>query len=221
MEEYKRYTIELILGPDFQGMYSAFIPGDKERTLIETNWFNIENESEKENAHEEIKCMIDTCLGSKVTHDELLAELAQLIIGAYNGSYKPPIIHAENPMYVRHSLKGYSCIVTEGGENIISTDESINEFVERVFLILAGNTEVKWNRVCTSDAVKHALNKHFGMEVELSNVGYAHKFDVFGIPTLPIKPTIWAKRVADDAAFKEMEDKGFTYFERDLWEITL
>lgn len=153
--------------------------------------------------------------------DERLANIAQLIIEAYNGSYKPPIILAGVPMYVKHTPKGYSLITSERGERVETTDEHINDFVEHVFLVLAGNTDVKWTKINTSDAVKNALNKHYGMEVELSNVGYDHKFDMFGIPELPIKPTIWAKRTVDDTAFKEMEDKGFTYFERNLWGIEL
>ena len=154
--------------------------------------------------------------------DERLANIAQLIIGAYNGSYKPPIIRAGMPMYVKHTPEGYSLITSECGERVETSDKHINDFVEHVFLVLAGDTSVTWTKIVnTSAAVKNALNKHFGMEVELSNVGYDHKFDMFGIPELPIKPTIWAKRVIDETAFKEMEDKGFTYFERNLWGIEL
>ena len=65
MEDYKGYTINLTLGQKFQGMYSAFVPGNKERTLVETHWFNVENESKKEDALREIKEMIDICISMK------------------------------------------------------------------------------------------------------------------------------------------------------------
>ena len=164
-------------------------------------------------------------------NDKLLAEIAKLIVWAYNGERKPHIIPHEkevSPPYYRwkHSPLGYSLIISEtedfGSAKILTTNEHINDFVEHVFLVLVGDTSVEWTKIVnTSDAVKYALNKHFGMEVELSNIGYDHKFDTFGVPKLPIKPTIWANRIIDDTAFKEMEEKGFTYFERDLWEIEL
>lgn len=159
------------------------------------------------------------------SRDAQLANIAQLIIGAYNGSYKPPIIRADVPMYVKHTPEGYSLITSERGERVETTDEHINDFVEHVFLVLAGKTDIEWNKVYISEAVKHALKKHFGMEVELSNVGHAHKVDSFGIPEPPIKPTIWVVHdVQVDYYMREiLLREGFKCYSngRETWGLEL
>lgn len=166
--------------------------------------------------------------------DEKLSEIALTIIEAYNGSYKPHIFpamdfHNDDVAYydIIHTDEGYSLMFTKAEhynpsrKRVVATDTNISDFLEHVFLVLGGSTSVKWAQVYTSDAVKQALNRHFDMEVELSNVGPEHKFDVMGMTELPITPTIWAKRKVEDTAFKEMEEKGFCYFDRDLWVIEL
>lgn len=62
MEEYRGYTINLVLGKSFQGMYEAYVPEDRRRTLVESCWFNLEDAAGKQNAYTEIKEMIDICL---------------------------------------------------------------------------------------------------------------------------------------------------------------
>ena len=151
--------------------------------------------------------------------DKHLSKIAELIIGAYNGSYKPPIIQAGVPMYVKHTPEGYSLITSDRGDRIETTDEYFSDFVEHVFLVLAGNTEVKWKWICESDAVTHALEKYFGIKVDLSYTGYyaALKSDV------ATHPTIWAAvdLKANPDAWTTMEEKGFDYFDRNIWMIEL
>lgn len=154
-------------------------------------------------------------------NDKLLAEIAQLIIDTYNASYQPSIIPSGNPRYVKHTPEGYSFIATDPKDTILTTTATINDFVEHVLRDLTGDTSAKWKEIYISDAVKNALNNHFAMKVDLSNIGPHHRFDAMGIPELPIHPTIWAKRTIDENAFKEMEEKGFCYFARDMWEIEL
>ncbi len=165
--------------------------------------------------------------------DRQLANIAQIIISAYNGSYKPHPIPKEKelapPYYMwKHSKVGYSLITSQtedfASPTVLVTDENINDFVEHVFLVLAGTTEVKWDKVYTSDAVKHALDKHFGMKVDLSNTGPNYETEgIFGTPKLPIRPTIWATvdLKANPDAWVTMEEKRFNYFDRNMWIIEL
>lgn len=163
--------------------------------------------------------------------DKQLSEIALTIIEAYNGSYKPHIFdglafhNSENYYDIKHTDEGYSLIYTKAEKQnpsrkrVSATDKYFSDFVEHVFLVLAGNTEVKWKDVCESDAVIHALGKHFGIKVDLSYTGYyaALKSDV------ATHPTIWATvdLKANPDAWTTMEEKGFDYFDRNIWMIEL
>lgn len=106
--------------------------------------------------------------------DKLLAEIAQVIVGAYNGSYKPHLIPKEKevaPPYYKwkHSSEGYSLVASETQDfeqsQVLTTDAYITDFIEHVFLVIAGNSSVKWEDVCKSSAVAHALEKYYESEV--------------------------------------------------------
>ena len=114
-------------------------------------------------------------LNYKMTEqDKELAEIAQVIVGAYNGSYKPHLIPKEReiaPPYYRwkHTSEGYSLISSETQDfehpQILTTDENMSDFIEHVFLILAGNPSVKWDDICKSDAVNRTLAKYNSKEI--------------------------------------------------------
>lgn len=146
--------------------------------------------------------------------DKLLAEIAGVIIAAYNGSYKPHII--SNPHYkVTHGQKGYSLI--EDSTELV-TDKRIDDFVEAVFYTLSGAT-VTWDKVWTSTAVKKGLERYFKVApIELTNASPTQDIDVNGEPMGLPEPTIWAVSGLDAT----LESKGFTRFNRtNLWTITL
>ncbi len=167
--------------------------------------------------------------------DKQLANIAQLIVGAYNGEQKPPVIPKEKeiaPPYYRwkHSTKGYSLLSSETEDfataSILVTDEHIYDFVEHVFLVLAGDTTVKWNKVYTSKAVLLALEKYFGMKVDLSNIGPEHETEgIFGTPKLPIRPTIWVEHniQVDDYKRDILLREGFKCYKHDkeMWGLVL
>ena len=147
--------------------------------------------------------------------DKLLAEIAGVIIAAYNGSYKPHII--SNPHYkVAHDQDGYSLIGAE--DSVIIADKRIDDFVEAVFSELSGAT-VTWDKVWTSTAVKKGLERYFGVApIELTNASPTQDIDVNGEPMGLPEPTIWAVSGLD----APLESKGFTRFNRtNLWTITL
>ena len=168
--------------------------------------------------------------------DKLLAEIAQVIVGAYNGSYKPHLIPKEKevgPPYYRwkHGSEGYSLISSETQDfehsQVLVTDERITDFIEHVFLVLAGNASVKWKNVCKSDAVNRALAKHFEMpditflRTEISNIGYKQYFNNLG--NAVSNPTIWITVDMNKSkdVWNVMELKGFTYLDRNLWYLEL
>ena len=167
--------------------------------------------------------------------DKLLANIAQLIVGAYNGEQKPHRIPKERevaPPYYRwkHSPEGYSLLTSEtedfSSPTVLLTDAHINDFVEHVFLVLAGDTTVKWNKIYTSKAVLLALEKYFGMKVDLSNIGPDHETEgIFGTPKLPIRPTIWVDHniQVDDYNGDILLREGFKCYKHDkeVWGLEL
>lgn len=99
-------------------------------------------------------------------HDKLLAKIADTIIEAYNGSYKPHIIQNLSNVATKHTPNGYSLLRTEQEHLsepktlVLTTDENISDFVEHSFLVL-GKTSVKWKDVVVSKAVSHALGSKY------------------------------------------------------------
>ncbi len=156
--------------------------------------------------------------------DKRLSEIAQLIIEAYNGSYKPHLIQNLGGVTTKHTPEGYSLLRTEQEHlpipktYVVTTDEKIPDYIHHAFLVL-GKTNVKWKDVCESYAVTQALEKYFGIKVDLSYTGYyaALKSDV------ATPPTIWATvdLKANPDAWTTMEEKGFAYFDRNIWMIEL
>ncbi len=123
--------------------------------------------------------------------DNALANMARVIVGAFSGSYKPHLIlkgkEVAPPYYKwKHSPEGYSLISsdTEGLENVsvLVTDENINEFVEHVFLVLAGNPSVKWDIVMTSSAVSKAVVEWFGKWINEDLNDPEYKFEQLDNP---------------------------------------
>ena len=167
--------------------------------------------------------------------DKQLAEIAHTIIRAYSGSYKPHLIKDISELTIKHTLKGYSLIKTEQ-EHLQKprtytafTDGNIADFVQHTFLVLS-YTDVKWKDIYCSKAVIKALERHFklsetGITIELSNIGIATTYDIFGNPELPIHPTIWAKisdeKKKDSNICADLESKGFTHYKDNVWKITL
>lgn len=100
--------------------------------------------------------------------DEKLAFLARSIVVAYSGSYKPNIIRGNMltvPPYYRwiHTPSGFFLIVSDTADfktcKIIAQDETIGEFIEKVFSVMTGDSSVKASQVFESEAVKHAVGK--------------------------------------------------------------
>ncbi len=156
--------------------------------------------------------------------DKMLSEIAQLIIEAYNGSYKPHLIQNIGGATTKHTSEGYSLLRTEQEHlpmpktYVGTTDEKLSDYIHHAFLVL-GKTSVDWKDVCASDAVIHSLEKHFGMKVSLSNAGYyaTKQHDT------SLRPTIWAAvdLKQDPDAWAMMEAKGFDYWDRNIWCIEL
>ena len=103
--------------------------------------------------------------------DRILTDIAQTIIEAYNGSYKPHIIQNLENITTKHTTEGYSLLKTEQEHLsepktwVLTTDENISDFIEHSFLVL-GKTSVKWKDVIVSKAVSHALeNKYYEASV--------------------------------------------------------
>ena len=113
--------------------------------------------------------------------DRILADIAQTIIEAYNGSYKPHIIQNLENITTKHTTEGYSLLKTEQEHLsepktwILTTDESIPDYICHAFLVL-GKTSVKWEDVCKSSAVTHALEKYYESGV--------YDFDKINAPTI-------------------------------------
>lgn len=151
-------------------------------------------------------------------HDKLLAEIADIIIEAYNGSYKPHIVQNLSNAITKHTPNGYSLLRTEQEHLpepktwVLTTDESISDYIEHSFLIL-GKTSVKWRDVEQSKAVLIALGKMFGIEIALT---LNHSGDGY----FPYSQVFAAWKGPGDM-HKEMKEKGFTYFDRNFWEIRL
>lgn len=151
-------------------------------------------------------------------HDKLLAEIAEAIIGAYNGSYKPYIIQNLSNTTTKHTPDGYSLLRTEQEHLsepktwVLTTDENISDFIEHSFLVL-GKTHVEWKDVEQSKAVLIALGKLLDMEIALT-------LNPSGDGYFPY-PSVFAAWKGAGDMFKEMEEKGFTYFDRNFWEIRL
>lgn len=173
---------------------------------------------------------------SMTDNDKLLAEIAQIIVGAHNGSYKPHLIPKEKevaPPYYRwvHSPEGYSLISSNTQDfehpQILTTDGEIADFIGHVFLILAGDPSIKWDNIMESKAVSEELEKYFSksevhdIKIELSNKNHNNYFD--DKPAEQKSPTIWATvKIGDQKdVWEKMDMMGFTYFDRNLWEIQL
>lgn len=164
--------------------------------------------------------------------DKLLAEIAQLIVWAYNGACKPNPLPKELPAPYykwKHGTLGYSLLSSEtenfSSPTVLTIDEHICDFVEHIFLVLAGETSVKWNKVYRSDAVSYALERFFDVKVELSNIGPDHKTDRMGIPIPPARPTIWIdEQTIDDKSKEKLKGMGFeryTKADRPMWALEL
>ena len=150
-------------------------------------------------------------------NDQLLAEIAQIIVEAYNEECDH-VLPDSNYVW-KHTGEGYALLSSDTE----ITDKYIYDFVEHVFRELAGKKDIKWNKVYTSKTVITALEKRFDMKIDLSNIGYNHKMDAMGNPELPPRPTIYASvdLKANPDAWNTMDEKGFTYLDRNMWMIEL
>ncbi len=96
-----------------------------------------------------------------MTKNEALAKMAETIIGAYNGSYKPHIINVHVPMWVIYSSEGYSLVSSDRGERIEFTDSKLSDFVVHVFTYF-GSKNTTWENIRNSDAVLRTLQEKYG-----------------------------------------------------------
>jgi hypothetical protein len=155
-------------------------------------------------------------LASKTTfHDNELAQLATLILQAYNGSYKPHLIQKDIDGYIKHTKEGYSLISKENGKEIVlTTDSDLADFLEHVFLTLSGMKYLNIDEVCNNGNVKHVLEDKFGMKVNLSLAGHNDPYKEYTLSSIWINNNDWSIQ-------KELENLGFYFYDRDIWVITL
>ena len=102
--------------------------------------------------------------------DEAFAHLSGVIIGAYNGSYKPHLMDFASGLQherTKHTPAGY-CLVfinTERGYHsyIKVSDKKLSDYIPHVFIV-NGKVSVEWDDIISSKAVQKALEKEYGSD---------------------------------------------------------
>ncbi len=117
-------------------------------------------------------------------HDTALAEYAQVVIQAYNGSFKPHLVKFLSDQLsvyeFTHSDKGF-CLLRNG--EALTTDKDLSAFIVHVFLVTGGYENIDPKEVFDSPAVQHALRSR---NMEYMKCTFCHHEWVYKTPSIPI-----------------------------------
>ncbi len=161
-------------------------------------------------------------LNYKMTdEDKLLASLAKTIITMYSSSCQPNLISLVSYPHVYeiwHTNLGYCLIENNKKLEVKLVNEHIGHFVEQVFSLI-GRIKVTWDQIWNSDAVTRALSEALNIQVDLTNYEYTTSPD--NKRKILSKPTIWAMWREFGNIHDEMKERGFKYYDKNIWIIEL
>lgn len=102
--------------------------------------------------------------------DKAFTRLSEVIVGAYNGSYKPHLVNFAKGLqceYTKHTPIGYCFVFSDMERGHFSyiklMDEKLPDYISHIFLV-DGNVSVNWNDIISSKAVEKALEKEYGSD---------------------------------------------------------